>query len=304
MGKIAFLFAGQGAQYPGMGKELCECSPAAARIFDLAEQIRPGTKAQCFSGDKEELTKTANTQPCIFAVSLAAAAALAEKGVTAQGAAGFSLGEMTALTFARAFSADQGFSLVCERGKLMQAANQEHPGAMAAVLKLKNQQVEALCSRFQQVYPVNYNCEGQLVVAGAPDEMQSFCAAAAEAGGRAKLLAVGGGFHSPFMTGASGEFLSLLESIPMNMPEIPVYANLTGEPYGADLKNTLASQMANPVLWQKAVEVMAAHGFDTFVEVGPGQTLTGLCKRIAPQARLFHVENRETLEQAVQGLLA
>ena len=199
MGKIAFLFAGQGAQYPGMGKSLTEISPKAASMFELADSIRPGTSRQCFEGDPAELTQTANTQPCVFTVDLAAAYALEEAGVHADVAAGFSLGEMAALTFAGSFSEKDGFSLVCRRGELMQEAAQEHPSAMAAVLKLKDETVEQLCAGFPDVYPVNYNCPGQLVVAGGTEHLEQFCELAAEAGGRAKKLAVGGGFHSPFM---------------------------------------------------------------------------------------------------------
>ena len=134
MGKVAFLFAGQGAQYPGMGESLSNASAAAKAVFDTADAVRPGTSTQCFSGTKEELTQTHNTQPCVYCVDLAAARALEEAGVHADGVAGFSLGEVAALTFAGAFASDEaGFSLVVERGRLMEQANDRHPGAMAAV---------------------------------------------------------------------------------------------------------------------------------------------------------------------------
>lgn len=302
MGKIAFLFAGQGAQYPGMGKSLTEISPKAASMFELADSIRPGTSRQCFEGDPAELTQTANTQPCVFTVDLAAAYALEEAGVHADVAAGFSLGEMAALTFAGSFSEKDGFSLVCRRGELMQEAAQEHPSAMAAVLKLKDETVEQLCAGFPDVYPVNYNCPGQLVVAGGTEHLEQFCELAAEAGGRAKKLAVGGGFHSPFMEQAASAYLQELLRIGVNPPRISVYGNRTAAPYEENREIMLAEQMKNPVLWTKTVERMAADGVDTFVEVGPGKTLSGLVKRILPHAAVYRVEDAATLEETIQAL--
>ena len=199
MGKIAFVFAGQGAQYPGMGQELAQCSPAAAEIFAKLDALRPGTSAQCFGGTDEELKETKNTQPCMFAVELAAAAALEEGGLRADMAAGFSLGEIGALTYTRAVDLETGFHLVCRRGELMQAAAEEQPTAMAAVLKLSNEEVEQICAQFAQVYPVNYNCPGQVSVACAKEQLAPFSAAVKAAGGRALPLKVRGGFHSPFM---------------------------------------------------------------------------------------------------------
>ena len=302
MGKIAFLFAGQGAQYPGMGKSLTEISPKAASLFELADSIRPGTSRQCFEGDPAELTQTANTQPCVFTVDLAAAYALEEAGVHADVAAGFSLGEMAALTFAGSFSEKDGFSLVCRRGELMQEAAQEHPSAMAAVLKLKDETVEQLCAGFPDVYPVNYNCPGQLVVAGGTEHLDQFCELAAEAGGRAKKLAVGGGFHSPFMEQAASAYLQELLRIGVKLPRIPVYGNRTAAPYEENRETMLAEQMKNPVLWTKTVERMAADGVDPFVEVGPGTTLSGLVKRILPHAAVYRVEDAATLEETIQAL--
>ena len=166
MGKIAFVFAGQGAQYSGMGQSLREASPAARAVFDVADTLRPGTSAQCFAAPVEELSITENTQPCLYCVDLAAAKALEEAGVIPDYAAGFSLGEIAALSFAGVFSPEEGFGFVCRRGRAMQKAGEENPGAMAAVLKLSNEQVEQLCAGFEKVWPVNYNCPGQLVCAG------------------------------------------------------------------------------------------------------------------------------------------
>ena len=155
MGKIAFVFSGQGAQYSGMGQSLCEASPAAKFVFELADSLRPGTSSQCFSGTVEELSVTKNTQPCLYCVDLAAAKALEEKGVRADYAAGFSLGEVAAAAFAGIFTDKSGFEFVCRRAEAMQKAAEENPGSMAAVLKLSNEKVEELCGRFSKVWPVN-----------------------------------------------------------------------------------------------------------------------------------------------------
>lgn len=302
MGKIAFLFAGQGAQTPGMGKSLYETSAAAAKVFDAMEAQRPGTKADCFEAEAERLMQTSVTQPCVYTVDLASAAALAEAGVVAQGAAGFSLGEMAALTFAGVFTAEDGARLVCRRGELMEQAAQETPGAMAAVMRMQDEQVEELCAKFEGVWPVNYNCPGQIVVAGKAEAIPAFCDAVKEAGGMARPLAVGGGFHTPLMAKAAEKFAAELADTAHLAPSIPVYANTNAQPYGADINGTLAAQMHNPVRWHNTITQMLQDGFDTFVELGPGKTLSGFMKRIAPDAVVCNVNDAETLAAALEIL--
>ena len=204
MGSVAFLFAGQGAQHPAMGVDLIEASPAATEVFAIADEVRPGTSEQCRSASKEELSQTENTQPCVFVHDLAAAAALRERGVVPAACAGFSLGEVAALTFAGAFDTRAGFELVCERAALMAAAAERHPGGMRAVIKLDAAQVENLAAQAgEDCWPVNYNSPQQTVVAGAPEALQALDDLVKEAGGRAMKVAVSGAFHSPYMAEAT-----------------------------------------------------------------------------------------------------
>lgn len=302
MGKIAFVFAGQGAQYSGMGQSLCEVSSAAKAVFDAADALRPGTSQQCFTGTAEELSITKNTQPCLYCVDLAAAKALEEAGVTPDYVAGFSLGEIAALSFAGVFSEEQGFDFVCKRAESMQKAGEENPGAMAAVLKLKNEQVEELCAGFEKVWPVNYNCPGQLVCAGEKSQIEEFCGKVAEAGGKAVPLAVSGGFHSPFMESASQTLKEVLEPMELGEAKVPVYANYTAQPYDGSAKELITQQVKNPVRWQETVENLCALGVDTFIECGPGKTLCGLIRKTVKGVKTLNVQDQESLEAALEAL--
>lgn len=304
MGRIAFVFPGQGAQYPGMGKELTEVSPAAAEVFRMADSIRPETSRQCFVGSEEELRETKITQPCMFTVELAAAAALEEKGIHADMAAGFSLGELAALTYACVVDGSTTFNLVCSRGELMQRAAEAADTAMAAVVRLDNETVEQLCAQFDGVYPVNYNCPGQVSVAGLKEKMPDFSAAVKAAGGRAIPLKVSGGFHSPFMAQAAEDFGKLLEQVDFKNPAVPLYSNRTGRPYEGDMKQLLAKQICSPVRWESIIRHMIGEGVDTFIEVGPGSTLCGLIAKIDRNVRTFSVCDAESLEKCVSEVKA
>ena len=296
MGKIAFVFSGQGAQYTGMGKELYECSPAAKAVFDMADSIRQGTSAQCFEADKETLSITVNTQPCVFTADLAAAAAVAEKEIKPDYLAGFSLGEIAALGFGGVMSYEEAFRLVCKRGELMDKAAKENEGAMVAVMKLTPERVEELARQFDSTYPVNYNSPAQTVVATTKENADKLVEAVKAEKGKGIKLAVSGAFHSPFMRSAAeglGEYLADKE---LKTPEIPIYSNVTAQPYSGDIKQLIKAQAESPVQWQKTVENLIAEGVDTFIEVGVGKTLAGLIKKINKDVRVFNVENRETLD--------
>ena len=209
--------------------------------------------------------------------------------------AGFSIGELAALAFSGAISYEDGFKLVCTRGDLMQSASDEIAAGMVAVLKLADEAVSELCAEFENVYPVNFNCDGQVVVAGVNDKLPLFVQLVKESGGRAMQLKVGGGFHSPLMAKASDDFARTLASFDIGRPLLPLYSNVTALPYEDDVKGLLGKQICNPVMWKATIMNMIKSGIDTFIEVGPGKTLTGLISRISGDVRVFNVENHQTL---------
>lgn len=280
MGKIAFVFSGQGDQYPGMGKELVDKYPAAAQIFKMCDSIRPGTSDQCFNGTEEELKETKNTQPCLFAMELAAAAVLFDKGVKPEALAGFSLGEVAAATAAGIFDNETGFKLVMKRGELMQMEAEKFDTSMAAVVKLTPEQVQEVCKGYSDVYPVNFNCPGQITVSGLASQMADFSADVKKAGGRALPLKLKGAFHSPFMEEAAKAFKEELSKADIRKNNITLYSNLTSEPYTDDVVGLLSRQICSPVLWEKIIRNMIADGIDTFIEIGPGRTLTNMIRKI------------------------
>lgn len=298
MGSVAFLFAGQGAQHPAMGVDIIEVSPAAAEVFAIADEVRPGTSEQCRSASKEELSQTENTQPCVFVHDLAAAVALRERGVVPAACAGFSLGEVAALTFAGAFDTRTGFELVCERAALMAAAAERHPGGMRAVIKLDAAQVENLAAQAgEDCWPVNYNSPQQTVVAGAPEALQELDVLVKEAGGRAMKVAVSGAFHSPYMAEATEGLATYIQDGHAPSPLlIPVMANMTAAPYPADPRaasDVMANQVSHAVRWVDTLHALQTQGIDTFIEVGPGKTLSGLVKRTLSDVRVYSCETAE-----------
>lgn len=298
MGKIAFVFSGQGDQYVGMGKDLYGKYPIARKIFDMCDSIRPGTLSQCFEGTEEQLVQTENTQPCLFAFELAAARVLTDMGVMPDAAAGFSLGEVTAATVSGVFDDETGFRLVCRRGTIMQRESKKYDTSMAAVVKLTSEKVCELCCRHSDVYPVNFNCPGQVTVSGLSSQMADFFADVKAAGGRAIPLKVKGAFHSPFMNDAARDFAKELDDVEIGDRNILLYSNITAMPYGDNVKALLSEQISSPVRWEMLIENMVADGVDTFIEIGPGRTLTNMIKKINPDVRAVNVT--EYLEEAEQ----
>lgn len=289
MGKIAFVFSGQGDQFPGMGKDLYEKYPVAKEIYDLCDEIRPGTSAQCFNGTEEELKETKNTQPCLFAMELAAASVLIGKGITPDVVAGFSLGEVVAATVSGTFDNETGFRLVCKRGELMQSEAEKFDTSMAAVVKLTAEQVQDVCSKYSDVYPVNFNCPEQITVSGFSSQMADFFSDIKAAGGRAIPLKVKGAFHSPFMKAAAESFAEELKQSVTKERNITLYSNMTAEVYTDDVESLLSAQICNPVQWEKIIRNMISDGVDTLIEIGPGKTLTNMIKKISADVKAVNI---------------
>lgn len=237
-----------------------------------------------------ELQETKNTQPCLFAMELAAYEFLAEKGIQPDMAAGFSLGEVTAATAAGIFDYETGFRLVCLRGEFMQKEAEKFDTSMAAVLKLDEERVGALCSQFSHIYPVNYNCPGQITVSGLAEEMKSFSKLVKENGGRALPLKVKGAFHSPFMKEAAKAFHAALECTTIKPKQFPLYSDLTAMPYAENVPELLSEQITGPVYWEKLIRNMIADGADTFIEIGPGSTLCNMIRKIDAEVKVCGFE--------------
>ena len=301
MAAIAFVFAGQGAQYPGMGREIYDFSPAARRVFDRAEEIRPGTLDMCFHGTAEQLAQTINTQPCLFAMDYACAAAAVEAGARPDRCAGFSLGEVAAAGFAGVMDFDAAFRFVIRRAEEMQACAGKVQGAMGAVLRLSAAQVEEICREFPEAaYPVNYNCPGQTVVACREDVFDAISARVSAEKGRMMRLKVGGAFHTPWMGDAARALREYLKGAELKAPEIPLYANVNAKPYGENAAELLSSQVCSPVRWQETIENMRDAAL--FVELGAGKTLSGLIRKTLPDARVLNVEKPEDIARLKEAL--
>ena len=303
MDQIAFVFSCQGAQHPGMAEDFYRNSAGVRALFEEAETLRPGITELCFHGDPAALKQTENTQPCLYLVDLGAALALNENGIFADCVAGFSLGEIPALAFGGAFGFAQGFQITCRRGELMAAASAGQQTSMLAVLKMKNEAVEEICSRYPHVYPVNYNAPGQLVVSGACEELEQAKADFAAAGGRVVPLAVSGAFHSPFMDEAARGFGEFLKMIPLQLPRIPVYSNFTAEPYAGQVAGCMEQQINHPVRWESIIRAMYGAGARIFVEAGVGSTLQKLIAKIVPECRVFHAETMADAEAIAKEVL-
>ena len=310
MGKTAWVFAGQGAQSPGMGKSLYETSAAARAIFDMADTL-PGRRisALCFEGPKEALQLTVNTQPCVFTVDMAAAAALGERGFKPDVSAGFSLGEYAALSAAGVFSFPEGLKLTARRAEWMDQAVPAGIGGMAAILKLDTETIERICAELKPhgvVEPVNYNCPGQTVIAGHKETVAEACRLLEAAGARTIPLPVSGPFHTSLMAPAAEGLRDILSSMTLQVPACPVYSNVTATPSDdlEEIRARLVRQVMSRVRWHETISRMLDSGIDTFVEIGPGKTLSGFIRRISPEAAVLNVEDKPSLEATCQALSA
>jgi [acyl-carrier-protein] S-malonyltransferase len=293
MAEVAFLFPGQGSQKVGMGKDLVERHPHLRELFGRADEIVGFPLSRlCFEGPDEELVQTQNTQPAIFVVSMAILDVLGRAGVKPGAAAGHSLGEYGALVCAGVLGMEDALRLVRRRGELMAGVNARTPGAMAAVLGLDGEKVADLCRRAQEegagvVEAANYNSPDQTVISGEVAGVERAMALAKEAGAaKVVRLQVGAPFHCSLMGSLSEEFAAELERYPFRDPQIPVVANVTGDHVRtADaVKDALRKQVAGAVRWTDSIRRLAADGFTSFAEIGPGRTLVGLLRQIQPEA--------------------
>ena len=280
----AYMFPGQGSQFPGMAKELYETDQKARELFDRADEIL-GFKITeiMFNGTAEELRQTKVTQPAIFLHSVILA--MCSPDFKPDMVAGHSLGEFSALTAAGALDFEDGLRLVAIRARAMQKACEANPGTMAAILALPTEKVEAICEETEGVVvPANYNCEGQIVISGSVEAVSEASEKMKAAGARrALILPVGGAFHSPLMQQAADELAAGIESVTFKTPVCSVYQNVTALPTTdpAEIKKNLLAQLTAPVKWTQTVENMVADGADNFVESGPGKVLQGLVSKIA-----------------------
>jgi [acyl-carrier-protein] S-malonyltransferase len=280
----AYVFPGQGAQYPGMGKDLYENSDIARELFDKANEILGFNITQImFEGTADELKQTNVTQPAIFLHSVILSKVLGEK-FKPQMTAGHSLGEFSALVAAGALSFDDGLRLVAQRAAAMQKACEAEASTMAAIVGLGDEMVEQVCNETDGiVVAANYNCPGQLVISGAVEAVSNACESLKEKGAkRAIVLPVGGAFHSPLMEPAREELAAAIESTDIKNPVCPVYQNVDAKPHTdpSEIKANLIAQLTGPVRWTQTVKNMIAGGATSFTELGPGKVLQGLVMKV------------------------
>lgn len=307
--KTAFLFSGQGAQYPGMMKDIFETEPAAAAVFATADQtLGRSISGLCFEGTQEDLNLTHNTQPTVLAADLAAAMALKAHGIMPDVAAGFSLGEYAALSFAGVLGQEEAFKLIQIRADAMQEAVAPGEGAMAAFVGAKAEQVEAICAKVTRGYvtAANYNSPVQTVVSGSAAGVDEACELAEAEGLRCVKLAVSAPFHCALMEPAALRLKEEFKNISFSEPGIPVYMNVNGlSAAGAgDIPELLVRQAMSPVRWVETLQNMQADGVDTFIECGPGKTLSGLVKKTLKDVKIYRAENIKTLNDTLEGLKA
>lgn len=307
MSKTALLFAGQGAQVVGMGKDLAETIPAARDWFDKANStLGYDLAAICFNGPEPELTKTEHAQPGIYLVSWVALQLLKERvpSLQVEATAGLSLGEFTALAAAGALGFEDGLKVVRQRGQFMQEACEVTRGGMAAVIGLDETATREVCEEAGVVL-ANLNCPGQLVISGDADNILRAVDLAKGRGARRAIpLPVAGAYHSPLMASAQPRLQTVLDSITVTPPDVPVLSNVTAQPHGdADsIKQRMVEQVTSSVLWEASMRYLLEQGFTRFIELGPGTALTGFLKRIDKSAQTLNIADVASLEATVQAL--
>lgn len=311
MGKTAFIFSGQGAQYIGMGKELYENFPVCRQTFEEAnESLHMDLTDLIFNGRKEDLDLTENTQPSVVTMAMASYRILSEHGVKADVAAGLSLGEYSALTASGVFSLSQVVPLVRKRGRFMQEAVPEGIGKMSAVLGLSEDKIREACEEaknFGIVEPANFNCPGQIVIGGEMKAVEEAARLAKEKGAMKIIdLPVSAPFHTSMLKPAAEKLKNELEPMTLGELQTPVICNVNANfIHKADeVKNLLYRQVMSSVLWEQTIRKMIEFGVSNFVEIGPGKTLSGFVKKIDRSLGIYNVEDVASLEATVKALLA
>jgi [acyl-carrier-protein] S-malonyltransferase len=310
MGKVAFVFPGQGAQAIGMGLDAFEQSAQARAIFETADRVLGEPLSELiFRGEEAELKKTVNTQPALLTASIAYWTLLADAGIRADVAAGHSLGEYSALVASGALSFEEAVKTVRMRGQLMEQAVPAGLGGMAAILGAERDALKALCAtisaEIDQVELANVNCPGQIVVSGSVAGVQAVADQVKSIGAkRAIVLEVSGPFHSSLMQPAADALAPQLASIAWQMPSVPVVSNVTALPVqqAEAWAGLLQQQIVSPVQWEDSVNTMIEYGVDTFVEIGPGSVLAGLIKKIDKQVTVHNVNSLESLQATITAL--
>lgn len=302
MSKTAFLFPGQGAQKPGMGKDFYHTYETAKKIFDQAsEKLSLDMPALCFEPN-ERLDLTEYTQAALATTCLAMEQVAEEHGLRPDVCAGLSLGEYCAISAAGGMSRMDAISVVRQRGILMERAVPAGEGAMAAVLGLEAAAIQEIIGELEGVFIANYNCPGQIVITGRTKAVAAAGEKLKEAGARRVLpLKVSGPFHSPLLLEAGKKLAQVLENTELRDLKLPCLSNVTGEPVtkAGEIRELLVRQISSPVRWQQSVEQMLRGGVDIFVEIGPGKTLSGFVKKISRQARVYSIQTVEDMEQVL-----
>lgn len=305
--KIGILFSGQGAQYPGMMKDLYESEAAAKQIFDRADEVLGRSISDiCFKGTQEDLNLTHNTQPCMLAGDLAAAMVLKSYGINADAVAGFSLGEYAALAYSGVITVEDAFQIIQIRADAMQEAVAPGDGAMAAFIGTSAEQIEEICKKVSKGYVVaaNYNSPVQTVISGSTAGVDEACELAELAGLKCKKLAVSAPFHCALMESAAKRLEEEFKYVNFYDPSIPVYMNVDGKPVfeGSIIPELLVKQAMSPVHWVETLRNMYTDGIDIFIECGAGKTLSGLVKKTLKDVKILRVENLDRLYQTLEEL--